>query len=80
MEVKTLKISGQKLYMSLDVSKETIKVEVSLDGHVLDQVVRHAFDEVVMDLGNVQSGNHAVIICAYDRFLNCNEQKLTISN
>jgi uncharacterized protein (DUF362 family) len=78
MNVKSLKIKEHNLYMSLDVSKETIKVEVSLDGKMLDQVIRDQFDEVVMELDHIQEGDHRVVIYAYDRFLNCIEQKLII--
>ena len=76
MNVKALKIKGDKLYMSLDVSKETIKVEVSLDGKLLDHVVKNKFEEIVLDLDKTEGGEHSVVIYAYDRFLNCNEKKV----
>jgi uncharacterized protein (DUF362 family) len=75
MNVKALKIKGDKLYLSLDVSKETMKVEVSVDGKLLDQAVLQQFEEIVLDLGKIEGGEHSVTICAYDRFLNCNKQK-----
>jgi hypothetical protein len=77
MDIRSLKIKGDELYMSLDVSKETIKVEVSVDGKLLDPVVKHQFEEIVLDLDSIEGGEHSVTICAYDRFLNCNKQKLT---
>lgn len=77
MSVRSLKIKGDKLYMSLDASKETIKVEVSVDGQLLDQVVQQQFEEIVLDLGKTRGGEHSIVIHAYDRFLNCTEQKLT---
>jgi hypothetical protein len=77
MNVKALKIKGNKLYMSLDASKETIKIEVSVDGKLLDHVVKNQFEEIVLDIGKTEGGEHIVIIYAYDRFLNCIEQKLT---
>jgi uncharacterized protein (DUF362 family) len=76
MNVKSLKIKGDKLYMSLDVSKETIKVEVSIDGKLLDDVVKNQFEEIVLDLDKTEGGEHSVVIYAYDRFLNCKAQKL----
>jgi uncharacterized protein (DUF362 family) len=79
MNVRSLKIEGDKLYLSLDVSRETIKVEVSVDGQLLEAVVKQPFEEVVLDLGSIEAGEHSVTICAYDRFLNCNQQNLTIS-
>jgi len=76
MNVKSLKIKGDKLYISLDVSKETIKVEVSVDGKLLDDVVKNQFEEIVLDLDKTEGREHSVVIYAYDRFLNCKAQKL----
>ena len=79
MEVRTLKIEGEKLHISLDVSKETVKVEVLVDDKLLDRTIRHPFDEITLDLGRIKEGEHKVTISAYDRFLNCNTQNLTVS-
>jgi hypothetical protein len=79
MDVRTLKIEGGKLHISLDVSKETVKIEVLVDDKLLNRTIRHPFDEITLDLGNTKEGEHKVTICAYDRFLNCNTQNLTVS-
>jgi uncharacterized protein (DUF362 family) len=78
MNVKSIKIKGDKLYLSLDVSKETIKVEVSVDGKLLDQSVMQNFGEIVLELAKIVTGEHSVTICAYDRFLNGNLQRYVI--
>jgi uncharacterized protein (DUF362 family) len=79
MKVRSLDVKGNKLHLSLDVSKETIKVEVRVDGQTLDPIIRHRFEEIILDLRRIDKGEHSITICAYDRFLNCHTQKLRIS-
>jgi len=80
MNINAMKIIRDKLYMSLEVSKETIKVEVAIDGQILEQVVTSNFDDIVLDIEKPEPGEHSVSIYAYDRFLNCDEQHVNIIN
>jgi len=78
MKVNALKFKDEKLYMSLEVSKETIKVGFSIDEHNIGQVITDNFENIILDIGKTEQGEHTVVINAYDRFLNCNEQKIKV--
>jgi uncharacterized protein (DUF362 family) len=74
MTINALKIKDKKLYMSLDVSQEAIKVEVAVDGRDLGQVITGGYDNIIMDTGKIEQGEHTITVSASDHFLNCNKQ------
>jgi hypothetical protein len=77
MAVNALKIEKGKLYLSLDVSQETTKVTVAIDGVECDRVVIDNFENIILDVGKLDRGTHAVTVSACDRFLNCSEMNIT---
>ena len=77
MTINALKIEKGKLFMSLDVSQETLKVAIAIDGVERDQVVIDNYENIVLDIRNLKKGKHTVTVSAYDRFLNCIEQEIT---
>lgn len=58
------------LTLSLDVGEDTVKAEVWMDGHPLDDLVVVQFGKAQLPLGRIPPGDHTIRVCAYDRFLN----------
>ncbi len=64
-------VAGSELRISLAVDDEVNKVEVSVDGVYLDEIVLDGFDDCVFDLGGLVIGEETeVVVYAYDRYLN----------
>ena len=84
MVVNGLKIQNREIHMSLEVNKSNfssggvIKMEVAVDGRMLDRIVTDGFENIILDIGRLDQGEHVVSIYGYDRFLNCNEQKFNV--
>ena len=71
-EVNTCSIAGNQLIIDLTPDEEVVKVEVAVRDHLLSQVAIGRFDSIVMDLDTILPGGDSdILICAYDRFLNC---------
>jgi len=74
MLIKSVRVDEEKLYLSIEASRETIKLEMEIDGKELNHAVTTNFDNIILDTGEITEGEHIVTISAYDRFLNCNIQ------
>ncbi|MGE5530414.1 MAG: DUF362 domain-containing protein [Patescibacteria group bacterium] len=73
-EPPTLKVTGAKVqagqcFLSLEAGKDTVRVEVYIDGR-LAGFYREGFAEIAVDLKGYKAGKHEVEVAAYDRFLN----------
>jgi len=77
MTISALAIKKNKLTMSLEADRETIKVRVAVDDQDIGQV-NGDFDNIVLDVGKRAKGEHTVTVCAYDRYLNCNVQTVQV--
>ncbi|HUV40532.1 MAG TPA: hypothetical protein VMW23_01935, partial [Sedimentisphaerales bacterium] len=79
LKIKAAVKNGDKLYLRLAVdAKETVKLEVALDGKLLDKTVIDGFENVSFQLSGRQAAAKNVTVFAYDRYLNCTEQTVTV--
>ena len=78
MTINALKIKDEKLYISLEVGKETIKVIVAIDDQDIGKVITGEYENIILDAGKIEHGEYNVTVCAYDRFLNCNKQNVKV--
>jgi len=79
LHVNSLVVKGNSLKISLDVAEKTNKVEVYIDGKLNNPVITTDFDNISVDIGSLESGEHEVKIYSYDRFLNHSEYVSTIT-
>lgn len=59
--------------LELDVSEDTVKVEILVDGILYDTVHSPDYKSISIDTSKFSNGNHAIKLYAYDRFLNHSE-------
>jgi uncharacterized protein (DUF362 family) len=68
-------LSDNQLHLNLTVDEEVSKVEVTVDGTYLRQMVVEDFEDCFFDLDTfVVNENTEVVVYAYDRFLNYSSQ------
>jgi uncharacterized protein (DUF362 family) len=79
LKVKQASLQSGDLQLSIDANKETVKVELFLDGQRLEPVITERFDSISVKTGTLADGKHQLKIYAYDRFLNCSEQGLEVT-
>jgi uncharacterized protein (DUF362 family) len=68
-------ISGSNLHFELTVEEEVTKVEVTIDGSYLDQIVVEDFGDCSFDLDTlVVNESTEIVVYVYDRYLNYSSQ------
>jgi uncharacterized protein (DUF362 family) len=69
--VESKNVSNNALHLNLAVDDEVNKVEVTVEGVYLDQIVLEGFEDISVDLDTfVINESTEVIVYAYDRYLN----------
>jgi hypothetical protein len=67
-----------QLHLSLTVDDEVTKVEVSVDGNCLNQIVIGGFDDIYLDLDSLEVNvGTEVLVYAYDQYLNYSVEDVT---
>jgi uncharacterized protein (DUF362 family) len=79
MTVISADIRRHKLYLSLDTSNKIIKVEVAIDGNLLDVIAVDNFNELEFDLSHITTTKEQITVFAYDRFLNCAVKEIALN-
>ncbi|MFC2135374.1 DUF362 domain-containing protein [Bacteroidota bacterium] len=69
---------NDEIHLDLSVDPETVKIELAVDGEIIDQTAVSDYDNIRFDLPNLTDGEHVFTIYAYDRFLNRSEVVLNI--
>lgn len=79
LKIDAANVQENKLHLSLSVNPRKIsKVEIAVDGSMLDQTVMHSFDNISMEAGKLEQGEHKITVYAYDRYLNCARDEVII--
>ncbi|MFC1558778.1 DUF362 domain-containing protein, partial [candidate division KSB1 bacterium] len=78
LSIESVKRMGNQLHLALSVAPETAKVEVAIDGKLLDYIILHSYEDITLDISSIKRGNHKLTVYAYDRFLNCSRQEISI--
>jgi uncharacterized protein (DUF362 family) len=71
---------GDVLVLSLDVSSETVLVEVAIDDVRLERAVISGFDNIRLEGVSLSPGSHEVLVYAYDKYLNASIDETAITS
>lgn len=80
LRLKKIQKRDSRLMLSLATDKETVKVEILIDGVLQKPVITAGFNKISLDMAEVSPGEHEATIRAYDRFLNQTEIKAVFKN
>ncbi|MCK4965818.1 hypothetical protein KAS50_02240, partial [bacterium] len=58
--------------------RKIARVEVAVDGKILDQMVMHTFENILINVGALKPGVHNITVYAYDRYLNCSKEEIRV--
>jgi len=79
LKIKAAVKKGDRLYLRLAVEpKEVVKLEVAVGGKLHRQTVIDRFENVSLQLSSRQRAVKNVTVFAYDRYLNCTEETVTV--
>jgi len=78
VEIKSASLENNELRLSLACDQRKIsKVEIAVDDHLHDFTIIDGYDDIRLDLRK-QRDRHNITLYAYDRYLNCREQRVTL--
>jgi len=79
ISVENVTVKDNKLAVKLNTSPKTTKVEMYIDGNLLETFIQ-GFDQLQYPLnGRISKGSHEITFYAYDRFLNCGHKTTNFS-
>ena len=79
MQILSADIKNETLLLGLALNSNKIsKVEVAIDGQFLDHSIVDHYQEITLDTGHLSTGKHSITLYAYDQYLNCNVQSVTM--
>ena len=79
LKIDSADLEGEKLHLALSVNPRKIaRVEVAVDGKILDQMVMHTFENILINVGALKPGVHNITVYAYDRYLNCSKEEIRV--
>jgi uncharacterized protein YjhX (UPF0386 family) len=76
--VKGVSNNGGRLEIILDAERKIRKIEVYVDGYLLEPAVVSNFADIAYTNDFEDGETHEIRICAYDRFLNYSEQTVEL--
>ena len=71
LAIDSYKIMGDTLHVQLNAEPDLVKIEVSIDDHLLEPIYLNNFDKLAIKLDAPNIDPHSVTLYAYDEFLNC---------
>ena len=79
ISVENVTVKDNKLAANLSVDSKTSKVEMHIDGKLVESF-KGGFDQLQYPLnGRISKGSHEITFYAYDRFLNCGHKTTNFS-
>lgn len=73
-------ITGGRLIVDMEAAAKTTKIELYIDGK-LHETIHDGFNHIESSLGdNTPKDPNEVVVCAYDRYLNCSSRKVNLSS
>jgi uncharacterized protein (DUF362 family) len=74
IKITSAEIKENQLHLSLALNPKNIcKVEVAVDGQLLDWSIMDGYDQIVLDVGHLKTQKKIITIYAYDYYLNCTQ-------
>jgi uncharacterized protein (DUF362 family) len=78
--IETCYVLDNELHFNLTVDEDVTKVEVTIDGLYLDQIIVENFEDCYFDLDTLEvNENTEIVVYAYDRYLNYDSKYANLS-